>query len=107
MRTVLFTVLVLAACEGKRAEPRVTPAKAAAASRSPRQAMPPSLPPDRPAPYKLGRKSFVWSFAEASNTALAWDTAAEAYEQELADCHTRCSETAYAILLARKNALLV
>jgi hypothetical protein len=106
MRGILLLVAALAACKDKRAQP--PPARAKAAVPSPRPAGPaPTLPPDKPVTHMLEREAFMWSFAEARNTAAGWDAAATAFEQELASCDANCAETAYAILLARKNALLV
>lgn len=107
MRGILLVVVALGACEGKPKEPAkaatpiaVTPARHAPA--------PPSLPPvERPATYKLDRDVFMWSFAEARDTADAWEAAAESFERELASCTADCADTAWAAVLARKNALRV
>jgi hypothetical protein len=110
MRAILVVVLLLPACEGKRAEPRTTAAKAAAPTVARRAAPAPRLPAadgppaPRPVTHKLGRESFMWSFAEARNTAEGWDEAATAFERELAACERECSEAAYAVMLARSNA---
>ncbi len=47
----------------------------------------------------------AWSAAEANNTAAAWDQAADAYGRERATCVDDCVDAAYAVVLARKNAL--
>ena len=64
--------------------------------RSPTQ---PSLPP------RLPLAAVAWKAAESATTASAWDASAEAYEQELATCTDNCTDAAYAIVLARRQAL--
>jgi pentatricopeptide repeat protein len=47
----------------------------------------------------------VWARAEAANSAAAWDDAAELYLEERAGCTDDCGDAAYAVVLARTNAL--
>jgi hypothetical protein len=48
----------------------------------------------------------AWARAEASPSVEAWTAAADAYEAELAGCTDDCADTAYAALLAHKNAFV-
>ena len=106
--TIAFAFVVFS-CRDRKIEKnsaaRTTPSMPIAVSgpRAPIKRSPtrPSLPP------QLTTTAVAWSFAESSDAAEAWDATAEAYEQELASCTENCSDTAYAIVLARKNALRV
>lgn len=100
-RAALAIVLVLAGCRCREADPtpapsRVTPKRAAPIAAAQR----PSLPPQQPF------TAIAWSVAEASHTAASWDAAADAYEREMESCAEDCNETVYAIVLARRNAML-
>lgn len=47
----------------------------------------------------------AWSAAEAAKTAEAWDRAADEYARARERCVDDCLDAAYAVVLARKNAL--
>lgn len=95
MRIALALVL-LTACEARNAAPPPPPSPPVAKHRA---ATRPPPPPALPA------TAVTWSAAEAAHTAEAWDAAADNYERELVWCTTDCAETAYTVVLARKNAL--
>jgi hypothetical protein len=91
----LATLLIAIACDTHRVAPVPTPAAAPAQRSAARTAVRPSLP----------STAAVWAFAEATATAEAWSAAADAYALERARCTEHCSELAYAVVLARKNAM--
>jgi hypothetical protein len=109
MRGIAMVCGVLAfaaACESRRPPPDRAPAAAPPV----RTAAPPVARP-RPAPppkawLSIPTTSVAWSFAETHGTAASWDAAADAYQRERAGCADDCREVAYAVVLARKNALL-
>jgi hypothetical protein len=47
----------------------------------------------------------AWSAAESAKTADAWERAADAYATARAACDDDCIDSAYAVVLARKNAI--
>jgi pentatricopeptide repeat protein len=111
MRPAAFAIVLgLAACEGKKPAP--APAAKGEAAAAPARTAPPAAPrPPRAwtrpvTPPRQAVTEGAWSRGEAENTAEAWGKAAEAYEAELATCAEGCADTAYTIVLARKNALL-
>jgi hypothetical protein len=60
----------------------------------------------RPAsPPALPEAATAWTAAETSNTAESWDAAGDTYERELAGCTVNCLDAAYAVILARRNAI--
>ncbi len=91
---VVVLIVVMTSCD----QP---PAKhsAAATTRHPPVAVRPTVPPT------LGTTTDAWSRAENSKNPADWDEAAAAYERELESCAEDCRELAYAIVLARQNAL--
>lgn len=91
---VSLCIVIVAACRG---EPVARPPAPASA---PRPAVAHAV--RTPA---LATTAALWSFALESNTAGAWDAAAEAYERELAACTSGCNDLAFALVVARKNAL--
>ncbi len=100
----MLCVIVLAACEAKSPpaptpvaeQTRVVPARRT----KPRTETRPTTPP------RLARTADVWAAAERAPSAEAWEAAADAYEAELDACTDGCLDAAYAVVLARKNALL-
>jgi hypothetical protein len=114
MRGILFAfVVVLGACKERRAEPQAVlapPERVATRTEAPRTLPTPRRVPrteTRPTvPRAQAATAVAWARAETRGTAEAWDAAAEAYDQERADCVEDCLETAYAAVLARKNAVL-
>jgi len=94
---------MLAGCGSCREVDQVKPGPAAVA-KAPRApisaAKRPTLPP------RIQRTVIAWSVAEARDTAADWEAAAEAYERELESCGADCNETVYAIVLARRNAMM-
>src|SRR5690606_11259103 len=97
-----------AGCEGKRKQPVKRSPKAAVAAMPAVHAGPrPSLPasPERPTKYNVDREAFLWAFAETRNTVEAWQTAAATFEAQLASCTADCADTAWSVMLARRNAL--
>jgi hypothetical protein len=107
MRAVVLGLVVVTACKPDQKppppKPQAPPVTVAPAKRAPPA---PSLPgPSHPPTYKLDHEPFVWAFAEASGTAAAWNAAAESFEEALATCTKDCAKTAYAVMLARRNAL--
>lgn len=113
MRGISFVVVVAVAiaaagCEGKKKQPAKTSKAPIAATPAVHAGPRPSLPPpERPTLYKLDREVFIWSFAEARNTADAWQLAAATFQNQLASCTADCADTAWAAVLAHKNALKV
>lgn len=94
-RAVLAVVLVLG-CRDKAAPPkRDSPPPAPSASAATAKRTPPKL---------TLATTFVSSVAASSNTPAAWTAIADTYQSELATCTANCKDTAYAIVLARKNA---
>lgn len=97
-------VLIAFSCRGRTTEKNavtvhgsaITVAQKPMKKRSPTQ---PSLPP------RLPLSAVTWKAAEAAQTPASWDATAEAYELELSTCTDDCVETAYAIALARRNAM--
>ncbi len=51
------------------------------------------------------RAEMAWNDATAANTPESWDLAAELFQRALAACRDDCTELAYAMVLARKNAI--
>ncbi len=73
---------------------------------------PPPKPKPAPAPASAHvaarprvRPSLLWSTAVAHNTPQAWDAAAAAYASERKTCTDDCVDRAFAVVLARRNAL--
>jgi len=94
-------LVVLAACDRCGERKASAPAAQAAAARSP--AIPARRNWSRPrVPPSLVQ---TWSTAETSNTADAWNAVADGYARERARCTDDCLDAAYAVVLARKNAV--
>jgi hypothetical protein len=113
MHATAIVVLILVAtssCECRRTkDPRPAAVTAGAQRKAgpaikrtkPRTETRPTTPPSLPA------TGAAWSLAEKQNTAEAWDAAGEAYERERSNCTDDCLDAAYAVILARRNALRV
>ena len=112
MRTPGFAiVLVLAACDSKKPAP--APAANGDTASAPARTAPRVAPPRAPrawtrplAPPRHAVTDGAWDRAETEQTADAWAKAADTYQAELATCAEGCADTAYVVVLARKNALL-
>jgi hypothetical protein len=85
-------------CEGCR---RVSAREPAA----PREVAPP--PRSRPPTMRTTTPALAvsWAMAEAVAQPETWDATAAVYERELASCVADCADAAYAVVLARRNAL--
>jgi pentatricopeptide repeat protein len=113
MRTlVVVAVIAVGACKDRSAE-RPAPAAAPIAATRPSGPAParrPISPMKRtwtrpPGPTQPTAEA-AWSAAETAGSAEAWDAAADAFERERERCAPDCLDTAYAAVLARKNALV-
>ena len=106
---ILAVTLAFGSCDTKKTAapppaPNAAPAREAA---PPKPAVPRAKrewvrPPSVPA---RAIAEGAWERAEASPSAEAWGDAATAYEAALPGCTDDCADTAYAVILARKNAL--
>lgn len=97
-------VLVAFSCRARNSEKKSPAAPGSAIATAPRPMIKrsptqPSLPP------RLPLTAVAWNAAKTAQTPESWDATAEAYERELATCTDDCVETAYAVVLARRNAM--
>jgi pentatricopeptide repeat protein len=102
---------VVGSCDAKKAEERPSPTEADPAAAPARTVPPPPARTPRAwtrplTPPRQAVTEGAWSRGETENTAESWGKAAEAYQVELASCTDGCADTAYVVVLARKNALL-
>ncbi len=100
MHRLLVIVLLVASCERCSETSRGPAPKAATttpAASAPRRNW--SRPPLTPS------LAITWSAAETRNTPDSWDAAADAYARDRAKCVDDCLDAAYAVVLARKNAM--
>ncbi len=51
------------------------------------------------------RAEMAWNEAAAANTSESWDLAGDLFQRALAACRVECRELAYAMVLARSNAI--
>ena len=107
MRTVAVIVVlsfVASSCECRSRPPKPVVANAdstapAVKRTTPRTETRPTSPPSLP------EAATAWTAAEKQNTAEMWDAAGDAYERERERCTVNCLDAAYAVILARRNAI--
>ncbi|HEY5936087.1 MAG TPA: hypothetical protein VIU61_15665 [Kofleriaceae bacterium] len=104
MRTAAVVLIFVASCECRSRPPKpvVTSTDSAAPAikrTTPRTETRPTSPPSLP------EAATAWTAAEKQNTAEAWDAAGDTYERERQACTANCLDAAYAVILARRNAI--
>jgi hypothetical protein len=106
MRSVLVFLTMVGSCDCRGKPPKLTAivvspdaAPPAVKRTTPRTETRPASSPSLP------EAATAWTSAETENTAETWDAAGDAYERELAGCTTNCLDAAYAVILARRNAI--
>jgi hypothetical protein len=99
---VLAVALLLLGASCRKTEKIKKKPPAVAASPRPMKKRAPALPS---LPPRLPLTIVARAAAESAETAASWDAMAEAYEQELSMCDGDCAKIAYAVVIARRNAM--